>query len=683
MKKRIVSFALCVTLCLTGALSVSAAPYQGYTYDYWGEAVPSQIGYDVSGVYSGADIGVGALSEPKDMYITADQKIYVLDSGNRRVVVLDESLHLLRTVDTFLYEGAPIELGDATGIFVDAAGVMYIADSAGGCVWIAAADGTVLSKLQKPDTNMLEEDLELHPQKVLVDSSGTVYVAATGVYQGALLYNADGEFEGFYGSNTVEVSGKLLLDRFWKSILTNEQADNIAKYYPEEFTSFDIDERDFVFTVTQTTSVKKKIKRLNPMGRDTWEAEEFGEQESVPINGKLTDSLFVDIVVSDRGVVSALDQRSSRIFQYDAEGELLFISGGNGAQQGTFRTPVAIESMDDRLFVLDSHKNNITEFAPTAFGRTVLEAVSYYTDGKYAEANALWEEVLQYDHNYMTAYISIGKALMAEERFEEAAEYFRLGNDRDGNSDAFQAYRNEILQRWFALICLVVVALIVLAVWWLNRRKRSDRPLRVHRYMSPMRFLLHPIDSAEEMKRFGTGSIMYSLLILGIWFVVSVVQFAATGFRFNTNNVDMMNLGLLFLGTVPVFAVGVVSNWGVCTLMNGKGKMKDIWISGSYCLIPHIATSVLYTLLSHFLTLDEGIFLSWIQWIGILWSVCMLLGVLSGIHDYDGKQTVGSVLLTVVAMLIVVFLLLLVVSLLQQAFSFVSSIINELIYRIR
>ena len=84
--------------------------------------------------------------------------------------------------------------------------------------------------------------------------------------------------------------------------------------------------------------------------------------------------------------------------------------------------------------------------SPSAFGKKVLEAVYYYNDGEYGKANGIWEEVLKYDHNYMTAYISIGKSLMAEEKFKEAAEYFKLGNDREGNSDAFQSYRNELLQ---------------------------------------------------------------------------------------------------------------------------------------------------------------------------------------------------------------------------------------------
>jgi hypothetical protein len=59
----------------------------------------------------------------------------------------------------------------------------------------------------------------------------------------------------------------------------------------------------------------------------------------------------------------------------------------------------------------------------------------------------------------------------------------------------------------------------------------------------------------------------------------------------------------------------------------------------------------------------------------------LLLGVLSGIHEYTFTQTVVSTFLTIVGVLIVIFLILLVGSLLQQAYLFLYSIANELLYR--
>ncbi len=685
MKKRICALLVCGILCSVLSVAVSAASYKGYTYNYWDEAVPSQIGYQPETVYTGTELGteIGNLSEPKDLCVTEDRQVYILDSGNNRVVVLDEKLGLRKIIQEFTDQSGKITLDNPTGIFVDQKNLIYIADPNNACVWVSDQNGHILHKLEKPQTNMLAEDLEFKPQKVLADSAGTIYVTASGVYQGALLYTEQGEFDGFYGSNTVEVTGSLLLDRFWKNILTSEQADMISKYIPEEFTSFDINEKDFIFTVTQTATVKKKVKKLNPMGSDILEAEEFGELEELYINGKLSTSRFVDIAVSDSGIINVLDQQNNRIFQYDPEGELLFISGGAGTQQGTFLNPSAIEVLEDKLLILDAQKSNLTVMSPSAFGKKVLEAVYYYNDGEYGKANGIWEEVLKYDHNYMTAYISIGKSLMAEEKFKEAAEYFKLGNDREGNSDAFQSYRNELLQKYFPWICLGVVLIIALLICFFNRKGKKTDSAKHHTRISPFKFLLHPVDNAEEMKLKKAGSLPISCLILGLWFLATIFRFALTGFRFNTNNVDTMNIWLLFLGTVPIFAVGVVSNWGVCTLMDGKGKMKDIWISASYCLIPYVSCNFLYVALSHLLVEEETVFLQWISLLGIIWSACMLLGVLSGIHDYSFGQTILSVLLTVVGMLIVVFLVLLVATLVQQAYAFVNSIANELIYRIR
>lgn len=240
-----------------------------------------------------------------------------------------------------------------------------------------------------------------------------------------------------------------------------------------------------------------------------------------------------------------------------------------------------------------------------------------------------------------------------------------------------------MLQKYFPWICLGVVLIIALLICFFNRKGKKTDSAKHHTRISPFKFLLHPVDNAEEMKLKKAGSLPISCLILGLWFLATIFRFALTGFRFNTNNVDTMNIWLLFLGTVPIFAVGVVSNWGVCTLMDGKGKMKDIWISASYCLIPYVSCNFLYVALSHLLVEEETVFLQWISLLGIIWSACMLLGVLSGIHDYSFGQTILSVLLTVVGMLIVVFLVLLVATLVQQAYAFVNSIANELIYRIR
>lgn len=56
-------------------------------------------------------------------------------------------------------------------------------------------------------------------------------------------------------------------DYFWKSILSAEAVAKIARYVPEQFTNFDIDQNGFVYTCTAVTQTStNQIKKLSPLG---------------------------------------------------------------------------------------------------------------------------------------------------------------------------------------------------------------------------------------------------------------------------------------------------------------------------------------------------------------------------------------------------------------------------------
>lgn len=666
-----------------------ASSYRGYTYDSDDQALPSKIGYLPKVVYDFGNAAAynGRIRTPQDFFISEKGMIYLLDSGNNRVLILDSDMNMVGAVDEYIMDDEILTLNNPTGIFVDKDDIIYIADPSNFRVVASTTSGEVIRLYTKPVTNLLPQDLEFAPAKVIVDRTGMLYVAAKGIYQGAVLFRSDGSFEGFYGSNRVEITPMLLLDRFWKNILSSEQADNISRYIPEEFTSFDIDDRDFVYTVTQTASITKKIKKLNPVGNDIMDGAKFGEREQIFQNGAFTASRFVDINVGSQGYINVLDQQNNRIFQYDREGNLLFIFGGRGQQSGTFINPVAIDSLNNDIFVLDSVKANITVFTPTDFGSDVHKAIDLHNEGLYGEAAIHWNEILKEDRNYETAYRSIGKALMADKEYKEAALYFRRGNDRKGNSDAFQAWRNLFLQNNFATIFAVIIIILIILVSgrekYLRKRKITDSEKETVGKIKIVRLFFNPIETSEEMKHYGYFPILKASLILIFWFLLVVAQYSLTGFRFNTNRIEEMNLTLLFLRTIPVFLVWVISNWGVCTLMDGKGKMKEIFVISSYSLIPYLGSVLIFIVSSHFITISEVFMIQMFMYAGIIWSIAILLGALSGIHEYNFTNTLVSVVLTIAGVFIVAFLLLLVTSLFRQAYSFVYSVLHEIFYRLR
>jgi hypothetical protein len=77
---------------------------------------------------------------------------------------------------------------------------------------------------------LVPENQEYYPEKVMADSSGVIYVLSFGFYQGAVCFEEAGRFLGFFGSNQVTVTNKLLSDRFWRLFLTKAQKDKMTRY---------------------------------------------------------------------------------------------------------------------------------------------------------------------------------------------------------------------------------------------------------------------------------------------------------------------------------------------------------------------------------------------------------------------------------------------------------------------
>src|SRR6185437_11641394 len=128
----------------------------------------------------------------------------------------------------------------------------------------------------------------------------------------------------------------------------------------------------------------------------------------------------VDVTLNKDGLISALDLQTSKVFQYDKLGNLLFAFGGNGDQDGLFTTPASIDQTSDgMLYVVDKGRNRIDRFRTTPFADLVHQASKLYVDGRYAEAESLWKEVLEMDANFDMAYLAIGKSLYKSDRYQE------------------------------------------------------------------------------------------------------------------------------------------------------------------------------------------------------------------------------------------------------------------------
>ena len=197
----------------------------------------------------------------------------------------------------------------------------------------------------------------------------------------------------------------------------------------------------------------------------------------------------------------------------------------------------------------------------------------------------------------------------------------------------------------------------------------------------PVYNLFHPFDGSQEMKFRRAGSFKYSLLILVLWFFADIMQRQLVGFSFFYSNPDNINIFFTILRVFGTFIVFVACNWAVTTLLDGEGRFSDIFNTVAYAMMPYIVTLYLYILLSHFMVGDEGVFIQWLVYVGMIWSGWVALAGLKTIHDYSMGKTVFSVILTILGILIIVFLILIFASLINEIGQFLTSIYKELSFR--
>jgi DNA-binding beta-propeller fold protein YncE len=486
--KRMILRTLCLAaiLCLLApyALATGSLPYDCYNYDYWNNILYTPAPYVPNGNISGVSLiwqgeSLGAFRSPQDLCVSPDGKLYIADTGNNRIVVLSEDMKtVLQVIDGFEAEGKHETFNAPYGVAVSENQQLYIADSQNRRIVVLELDGTFVKYVQNPQSEVLDEKFVFTPLKVSVDYADRVYCVAQNMFQGIMVFSSEGDFTGFFGTISVKIS---LWERFWRKVSTKEERSKQQLFIPTEFTGIDVDEEGFVYASNKDTDGKQAVRRLNPRGEDVIRK---GPKENV--GGDLVfnavgiysgPSQIVDVVYRDHGIYSLLDAKRGRIFTYDREGNLLYIFGGIGTQEGTFRMPAAIEQLGSNLLVLDSLQATVNIFSVTEYGALINEAVGLRFNGDESLAIPLWQEVLKLDENNELANSGIGKAYLSAGDNENALLYLRRGMNRAYYSVAFKRWRNEALRENISWLLTGLVVLVILLVVW-NRFIKPKRGVR-------------------------------------------------------------------------------------------------------------------------------------------------------------------------------------------------------------
>ena len=476
------ALALSVAVVFSGSAvrAEEDVPYDTYNYNYWKDIVKTPAAYTPDRTITGLDVGTDAFKEPRDICVSDAGEIYVADTGNNRVVVMDNKMTKVnRVIDSFTRDGEEDHFNAPYGVCVSENNHLYVADSNNARVVELTPEGEFVKLINEPDSEILEDNFTFIPLKVTVDYADRVYVISKGAFEGILVFEANGDFSGYFGTIDVKIS---VWEKFWRRFASKEERSNTQLYIPTEFTGIDVDSGGFIYASNIDSDGVQAVRRLNPQGKDVIQKGENGNVGGDIKTAKYGDysgpSEIVDVVYRDKGKYSLLDRKRGRIFTYDKEGNLLYIFGGIGLQKGTFQTPSAIEAIDDEILVLDAGRNAILTFKETNYGQLINDAVGLRFEGDETKAIEKWEAVLRLDENNELANNGIGKAYLTAGDNKKAMHYFELGMNKKYYSIAFKRYRNQILEENLGWILTGVIVLIVVLVIWKRFRDKKKGKVR-------------------------------------------------------------------------------------------------------------------------------------------------------------------------------------------------------------
>ena len=504
-RSRILILALVLALMLpqcAGAVQDGTSGVYTYNFDYWGEVMESPDAYRAGETITSASLGLEVpMESPQSLYVNGES-LYVVDRGNNRILELarnDGSFRLIRIIDRVT--GAdPETFSGPNDIATDQEGNLYVADTNNNRIVVMDPELNYIRSFTKPTDSTFDQSADFLPSKLVVDSAGRVFALATNVNKGLVKYEADGTFAGFIGANKVSYN---MWDYIWKKFFsTKEQRAQQASLVPTEYRNIYIDSEGFIYATNTTFSegellgdAARPIRRLNSLGNDILIKNDryppIGDlywEEGLPDNNYHGPSKLYDITVLDNDIYVAIDRMRGRVFGYDAQGIMLWAFGTRGSTEGTFNGAVSIEHMGTDLIVLDEYAARMTVFKVTEYGQLIYTANNQYVMGEYDDSAATWKEVQKLNANYPLAYIGIGRAQMRQDDFEGAMDNFKKGYSRVNYSKAYRYYRQQWMEKNILWVVLVILALAVFFVvrgkirktrWEVNAHDRS-KLLRQH-----------------------------------------------------------------------------------------------------------------------------------------------------------------------------------------------------------
>ncbi|MCL2285980.1 MAG: YIP1 family protein [Firmicutes bacterium] len=206
-------------------------------------------------------------------------------------------------------------------------------------------------------------------------------------------------------------------------------------------------------------------------------------------------------------------------------------------------------------------------------------------------------------------------------------------------------------------------------------------------YVQSLRYSLYTMrrplvgfwDLVHERK--GSMAAAHTIVVLAV--IVEILRYTATNFQFRLVNLESFNIFIVIAQVLLPLFLWTIANWSLTTLMDGKGRLKDIYMGTAYALVPMIIINAALVPVSHIITFDEGALYWLMTSVGMFWFVLLLLCAMMEIHDYTMSKTILSSLFTVVAIGVIIFVFVMFFAVVSDGVAYFISLGQEILFRMR
>lgn len=671
---------------MTAVLACAAAVPVSADYYY----SPNEVGfqqtpdlYEVDHVI--ADMGAGGmLKDPTDLFIEPDTgDVYILDSGNSRVVVLDNKGTFLREY-TGSWGKDNLPLNKPQGLFVTENDI-YIADTENGRILHIGKDGGFIEEFVQPRQDTYDTSYAFKPAKVSIDDKGVIYVANSFDWHGLLTLDAENTFLGYLAASKIELS---LTDRLVRLFATAAQKEQIAREVPPYFSNFVIAPDGFIYSVSYWAK-EDQVKKLTPSGNNCYAPGMYGEKNDFKDFNGLPG--LVDVAVDHYGFVYAADAVANKIAVYDQAGNNVAIFGGIGNTKKTFSRIASIATdANGQLWVLDGAMGILQVITPTDFMKQIQQATFYSNRGEYDKAYPIWLKVKEYDDLHYLANIGIAKAKYRDGELTEAMQIYKDQYVKTGYSEVFEDYRLEVFRNHFLLVCLIALALLALVTWVIKQasvyaRRIAVEPMPIKgKWHAAMYFrmtvlmLFHPIDACDKIKQYRQHLKVWPIVVSVLMIVITrLANIYWVHFPLGTHNLIYTN----WWQQIAMFFIPLVSwifmSYALSVTSEGKQTMRECLTVSFLCFVPYVVLSYPMIAVSYLMDSKQFALFAGIAAFLLLWSVMLLLSSSMRMNEYSSGKVLWMSVKSIFGMLCVWMIIFLFYIVLYQFWQFITDIYFE------